>query len=205
MLDVSSLQSVQPHDQPFCWAHIKPFLPEATAVQLAREFPDAHFQESVGRSGHYHLWDRTIVEQGEIQAINDMSDLWRAMTQTLLSPEYRATLERLMQVDLSDCLLKVRLCKYGVGNWMLPHTDRPDRVLTHIIYLTEHWDTAWGGSLQILASPEADDIVEEIHPLFNTAVMFVRSDHSYHAVAAVNEQARDTRRTILAQFVRQPA
>ena len=192
-------------EHPFRWVQVRNFLRDQDVRRLAREYPTEHFSASVSREGHYRLWDRSVIDHGDfVGPLSDLTPIWRELLDTLVSEEYRQAIVNLTGADLDSCLLKVRLCRYGPGNWMLPHTDKPSRVVTQIIYLTEHWDPSWGGSLQILNSPAPEDKVTELAPEFNSTAMFVRSDTSWHAVTAVSPSATDTRRTVLVQFVRDP-
>ncbi len=191
------------HEHPFRWIYILDYLPEIFIKELISQFPKKLLEDIEGRQGHYKLAEFTAVDQGKpLPVVTSLSTTWRGMIELLMSSEYRAAIEDLTAVDLTGCLLKIRPSQYGPGNWMQPHTDKEDRVVTQIIYLTKTWHPEWGGALRILNSMDEKDLVTEVFPMFNTSVIFVRSERSFHAVMPVHESCPETRRTILVQFIK---
>lgn len=202
MLDFQLFKKGKVTNDPYTWAHIVPVMEEPNAKKLMETFPQKKLKDSVSNKQHYKLRDCTCIDNGELMPLaSEIDPVWHELFEDLLKQEYRNIVSKLMQTSLDNCFLKVRLCEYGAGCWMLPHTDRIDRVVTQIFYLTP-WDTKWGGTLKILYSDNINDVAQEIIPTFNTSVMFARSDTSYHAVAPVNINTCKPRLTILSQFIR---
>lgn len=189
--------------EPFKWVALSEMLDQSSAVALHEQFPHGSLRESRSESAHYLLADRTVIDEGRCVPGDALPAVWASLVDELLAPTYRNAVEDVLSVDLTGTKLKVRLCRYDAGCWMLPHTDRPDRVVTQITYLNPDWQPEWGGSLRILNSLDEADVAAELYPLFNTSVAFVRSDDSFHSVAPVTEAARTSRLSILQQFVRQ--
>jgi len=187
--------------QPYTWATIDTFFEEKTAQRLESEWPTLHFSHSASQKSHYNLWDRSIVERGQLETIEDMTETWKKLFYDFLSPAYKNTMEKMIGIDLSNTELKIRLCKYEGECWMSPHTDQKSRVVTQIIYLTEGWEKEWGGNLLILNSVEPYSVARQVPPMFNTSVLFRRSDNSFHEVQNVNNLAKYPRKSILVQFV----
>lgn len=198
---------VERHDEPYTWARIGEFLPGAFAGALADDFPADVLRESRSSAAHYHLRDCTLIDEGRPTAlVAALPASWRRLVDLLLSGDYRDFVSGLTGVDLDDCRLKVRPCEYGPSDYMTAHTDKPDRVVTQILYLSRDWAEEWGGQLDILTRPDDDDpaaVAARVWPRFNSSVVFVRCDHSYHAVRPVGPDARGPRRSVLAQFVSQ--
>lgn len=194
--------TIDAHHDPFAYLLLDAPFDRDRARDLARHFPQQGFRESIGRDGHYALWDRSLVdEQHGLVALDDLSSPWRSLVAQFTAQDYRDTVARLTGVALANARLKLRLCKYPPGGWMQPHTDRPDRLVTQTFYLTEDWDDAWGGELVVLRSSAVDDVACTVRPRFNSSFLFARSDRSFHAVRPVASAAR-IRLSILAQFVR---
>ena len=204
LIDYDVLQHSAPvHREPFTWVLIDDLFSASAIDFLVEEYPTEGFTPSISDNGHYRLDDQTVVEYGTCVNLDHLSPLWREVIADVMDPAYRRTIAQLTEVDLSETTMKVRLCKYPPGGWMLPHTDQPRRVVTQIIYLNPEWEASWGGHLQILGSERADDVVESVSPKRNRSVLFVRSDTSYHAVTPVDEACGKTRRTLLVQFTRE--
>jgi len=83
---------------------------------------------------------------------------------------------------------------HGPGGRLNPHLDYSihpklglQRKLNLIIYLTEGWQPEWGGGLGLWAhDPATDgpgDLVGELTPRFNRAVLFDTTQNSWHGVA----------------------
>ena len=193
------------HDEPFTWVHIREFLPAAAARRLAEEFPAAELSESRSPTAHYHLSDCTVIEDGEpTDVVQRLTPGWQDFVELLLSAAYREFVAEATGADLDGCRLKVRPCQYEPGHFMTAHTDKPDRVVTQVVYLNADWPEEWGGQLDILTRPDDDDpqaVAARVWPRLNNSVLFVRCDRSYHAVRPVDVRAGGLRRSVLAQFV----
>lgn len=203
MFEYTQFESATLNQRPFRWVHLAEAFPADVANQLSDSFPMEGMRESVGHDGHYHLWDRTLISEGEIvQNGAGLGPSWRGLVEHLVTEEYRGGIERLMKVSLDESRLLVRACRYSAGMWMLPHTDRADRVVTQIVYLNPRWEGAWGGELRILREPDEEAVEHTVLPLFNTSVVFARSDRSFHSVRKVEEFVTEPRLSLLLQFVK---
>jgi Rps23 Pro-64 3,4-dihydroxylase Tpa1-like proline 4-hydroxylase len=202
MFDWESLNKVVQFTTPFCWLRIERSFPMRVARDLAASFPQNGFSESIGRDRRYHLCERTVVGNGRETEVDDLALVWKQTLTAFLSKRYQDFVENTLQVDLSKCLLRVRLYRYNRGDWMLAHTDPPDRVTTHLCYLSEYWCSVWGGELLLLSSSNIDDVAFVVPPLFNSSVMFCRTDTSFHAVRVVRPTVDLPRLAVIAQFVR---
>ena len=202
MFDWQSLNGAQPFSEPFQWCKIERCFPITIARSLAATFPGSGFSESIGRDGRYRLRERTVIEAGRKTIVEDLAQVWKDALDAFLSQRYRSFLSKSLGADLSRCSLRVRLYRYDGGSWMLPHTDPPDRVTTHLSYLSEQWSPGCGGELVLLKSLSMEDIACVVPPEFNTAVMFRRSESSFHAVRMVPTPVTSDRLVIIAQFIR---
>ncbi|MEM1411545.1 MAG: 2OG-Fe(II) oxygenase, partial [Pseudomonadota bacterium] len=61
--------------------------------------------------------------------------------------------------------------------------------LNLIIYLTEEWEDAWGGSIQLHKDPylpPSQDEIAVVTPLFNRCVIFETNEYSWHGFPRIN-------------------
>lgn len=198
---VHGLQKATVSDKPFKHARISSYFNSQLAKKLEEEWPK-NFRHSNSSAEHYNLWDRSIVEHSRKEPIDDLTEVWHNAVDELLSKSYKDSVSELMNIPLDNCYHKVRLCEYHGNCWMLPHTDRSDRVVTHLIYLTPTWKAEWGGNLLLLRSQNEEDLLETITPEFNSSFIFQRTDNSWHSVQAVKPSVGVVRKTILSQFIR---
>jgi len=75
------------------------------------------------------------------------------------------------------------------GQDLDPHVDfnfiedrKLHRRLNLLLYLNKEWDVAWGGCLEIHSNPRKpkENQIKVITPMFNRAVIFETSEHSWH-------------------------
>lgn len=78
------------------------------------------------------------------------------------------------------------------------------RRLNLIIYLNPDWQAEWGGVLELHSDPHSDhDRVTRVVPLFNRAVIFETTEHSWHGFSPITLPAsrqHEARRSIALYF-----
>lgn len=202
MLDWNSLRDARRYYEPFSWLKIDSCFSLENARKLAASFPEEGFSRSIGKEGRYCLAERTLIEGRTKQSVQDLTTEWQCLLDEFLSDEYCQAVQEALTFELTSSSLRIRLYRYTAGDWMLPHTDPPDRQTTHLIYLTEDWCSQYGGELLLLNSGSKEDINRVLAPTFNTAIMFRPSKTSYHAVRPVHGPSGWERLVIIVQFLR---
>ncbi|GAA6619164.1 2OG-Fe(II) oxygenase family protein [Scytonema sp. NUACC26] len=212
MLNLSAIRTATMQEFPYRHTFIEKLLSEETSAELAKSFPQHEFRESTGND-HCFLWRRLIANDEDIAKMQQLSDhwlrrieskevtsdidnlspIWQKLIVELWQPEYIETMEELSGLQLSNCVKVIALRQYHPGHYILPHTDQPSKILTHLLFLNEHWSSAWGGCLQILHSQQPESIYQEILPLSACSVVFVRADNSWHMVNTVTQEAPSCR------------
>ena len=97
------------------------------------------------------------------------------------------------------------------GQALDAHVDFNRHPVTHthrrlnlIIYLNPDWQAEWGGVLELHSDPRSDhDQVTPVVPLFNRAVIFETTEHSWHGFSPINLPATrqdEARRSIALYF-----
>ncbi|MET7293879.1 2OG-Fe(II) oxygenase [Streptomyces griseoloalbus] len=209
--DYDALARTEPATDPFRWALVRGMLPGAVGTRLAEEFPTEGFtltERATGTGGKgYSTRNLKLVERSEPvpAALALLTPRWRAVVDALLSPRYRAAVAALSGRDLTGCTVEARAVRYGAGSWIDPHTDRADKAVTQTWYFNSGWLPEWGGALCILAGPNGDEVVRQVRPDLGESVVLVPSEASWHSVAAVTDEARQERQTLLVHFVRPEA
>ena len=77
---------------------------------------------------------------------------------------------------------------YGLGDFLLPHDDQVEgRIIAYSLYLTPEITEKMGGALNIFKANDAGEskLVDSIIPEYNSLIMFVVSDSSWHQVSEV--------------------
>jgi SM-20-related protein len=200
---LAKLSTAEVRRRPFRWALIDDMLGEADGRALAAEFPADGYREAGTRGTDYSFYYRDLISDGAPAADwRDCSPRWRRLGELLLSDAYRSAMSAVMGVSLDALTVSAGFCLYPAGAQLRPHPDQPIRVVTQTIYFNDPWEPLWGGSLLLLRSANLHDVEEEVAPTLGRSVVFVRSDHSWHAVTRVRRGVDAVRKSVLLHYSR---
>lgn len=189
---------VERHRTPFTWALIDRFFGDEEARVLIDAFPSDGFCEVGDGTAGYRFWFRRLISASRIVSnVRFLHPVWLETTACLVSPAFRDALAATLGVAAGNLKVDAGICIYNGHSGLAPHTDRPHRVVTEVLYLNPEWKAQWGGELLLLGSPDPSDIVHSIPPVPNRAVTILRSDSSWHAVTPPARNAPRDRRSLL--------
>jgi SM-20-related protein len=204
MIDLDRIMDTPLQRQPFRWGAVDGLYSAADAASLMTTYPGDHFRLISGYGGEkdYEYEARPLIAMGanEVQFEFHLSRAWQSFARALLSPAYREAVAAMSGCDLRDALLEVNVFHYGPGASLGPHSDLPDKIVTHVLYFNEEWDAADGGCLQILSAKDERAVVHEVLPLIGNSAFLVRSENSWHAVSPVARGSHRSRRSVTATF-----
>jgi len=186
---------------PFEWSVIDGLFDPELAATLAASFPSAGYRLSSTQPDYTFLY-RGLINEGTLINAGSLSAAWREFGKVLAGDAYRAAMQQLTGRDLDGLKVYGGFCRYEPGCSLRPHPDRPIRVLTQTIYFSPHWNEQWGGSLLILRSADPGQVHRRVTPVLGRSVVFVRSDHSWHAVERVRRGIDAVRRSLLLHYSR---
>jgi len=171
----------------------------ATADALCETFPTESFiRVHAGEHSDkdYRNYSRPLTRQdGRVEPCDDLSPPWRALIEDLQSLEYRRAIARVFgQTTIAD-QVELRLVRHATTDFLGPHTDRADKLFSHIVYFNRVWNDQWGGHFEILDADQT--VVTRISPALGASVLLERSVDSWHQVARVTEGAASERRSLL--------
>jgi len=206
MIDLTRLSQQKLSTEPYHWAFIDQLFSPSNCEVLVENFPRDHFKTVTGYDGEkgFQYEARSLIAMGAAAParVQFLSQAWRDLAQDLLSAEYREVMSRLTGLQLADLPIEANVFHYGRKAWLGPHVDLPDKIVTHIFYFNEIWNTEDGGCLAILSDNDMTRPVKIIPPLVGNSAVVVRSDHSWHAVSHVRDKSRSSRRSLTVTFYR---
>ncbi|MEU2714215.1 2OG-Fe(II) oxygenase [Streptomyces sp. NPDC007205] len=210
LVDIETISRTELEQDPFGHAVIpRSFVTGDIAENLRSEFSDVGFAQSerteVTRSDkQYRMFNRNLVTAGVVDKdqVRALPASWQLLVEDIVSKSYREAVSALTDVSLDQCLVEARMTRYARGCWIEPHTDRPDKAVTHLFYFNDGWNADWSGDLRLLRSADMDDCAKRVLPTTGTSVVLVRSDRSWHGVPPVAETCPVDRLALLVHFIR---
>ncbi|GAA1972793.1 2OG-Fe(II) oxygenase [Kitasatospora viridis] len=205
IIDEHAIRSAPLRRTPYRYAVLADsFTDPALTRRLGAEFPREGFalsdrERAEPGQKRYRTFDHQLVRHDRPHTANlaALSPLWQQLVAELRAPGYRAALASLVPQAPDDLALEVRLTRYGPGCWIEPHTDRPDKVVTHLFYFNTGWQSAWQGDFRVLNGPDIEDVADRVRPALGTSLIMIRSDRSWHGVPPVSADCPQDRLTLL--------
>ncbi|HLO84999.1 MAG TPA: 2OG-Fe(II) oxygenase family protein [Nostocaceae cyanobacterium] len=212
MLNLNAIHKTKMQQIPYNYAVIENLLPQESCLQLAANFPQADFHLSQGE-GYSYLWSEMLANNQDINLISKLgkqwseriaegrlhshlshlSSIWQQLITELWQPAYREALTEMTGLNLKDCPMLINFRRYNSGDQHRPHTDEPNKILTHLIFFNQYWPLDWGGCLRILTDSQPESIHQDIPPLHHLSAVIVRSSQSWHTVTKITTSAASCR------------
>jgi hypothetical protein len=180
------------HEHPYRWLSTADghLLAPEYASRLALTFPGGAFvrhDAGTRRCKSYQNFSRELVAPDGARD-DRLPPLWRDLVADLLDPAYRSTVAALLGQEPAK-RIEVRLVRHAPGDWLGPHTDRADKLFSHIIYFNPHWQPEWGGCLEILEGASPAAVAARVIPRLGTSALMARAENSWHQVTPVTAEA----------------
>jgi SM-20-related protein len=187
---------------PFTWCVTGPgeFISESDSALLADTFPSSGFVR-INKSHRdseektYRNWSRPVAPDVGLPAP------WQRLIEDLSSTRYREAVGAALGQRAAS-QVEIRLVRHESGDWLAPHTDRADKLFSHVLYLNHEWHAEWGGCLEILESRDPGSAVQTIVPALGVSALLSRCDNSWHQVTKVVSQAAGERRSVLVHGIK---
>ncbi len=182
LLDLAAIGRASLASSPYRWALLaQTFTDPFWASALQACFPRDGFTEihHAGPEKPYLLHGRSLLG-------GELPPLWKRLYEELRGPSYREALEVCAGVRLDALAMECTLWRQPPGSFLGAHTDKEDKVLSHVLYFSDvNWPLSEGGCVRVLASADLDDIAAEAPPRAGASFLFIRSDDSWHGYAPV--------------------
>jgi hypothetical protein len=190
---------------PFRHVVIDDFLDPAFATRLLAKFPPFAAARAVDEDGH-------VGNKAVHESIRGLGPDYAGLDALVQSADFLGAVSRITCIP--DLLHDPLYVGGGThenrdGQALDAHVDFNRHPVTHahrrlnlIVYLNPGWQDAWGGVLELHRDPRAaDDSVVRVSPLFNRAVLFETTEHSWHGFSPIrlpaDGQARSRRSVAL--------
>jgi SM-20-related protein len=178
---VGALGRTRLHDDPWPHCYLPDALPASTAKDIESSFKrfDLASVEGANREKTYRMRTQRL----DAEATDGLpSPAWHHLVKALAHRRYRAAIADLTSVALDDTDLTLDLWEYQTGDWLAPHVDKPEKLVTQLFYFSESWHPEAGGHLLVLDAANSDEPRERLRPATGSSAVLVRSETSWHAV-----------------------
>jgi SM-20-related protein len=191
-------------ERPYRWLSTVPgeLFGTDVAAELAETFPGAGFarKDAAHRLNGktYRNFSRPVGEGADDELLPVR---WAQLLTDLCSTEYRQWVAAAMDQELAD-RVELRLVRHAPGDWLGPHTDREDKLFSHILYFNPGWRAEWGGCLEILDGASATAVVSRVVPELGASALLAQAGNSWHQVTKVSTATAASRRSLLVHGLR---
>ncbi|WP_075323597.1 2OG-Fe(II) oxygenase [Acidithiobacillus albertensis] len=189
------------HTQPYPWIRISDFLYPEKFDQLCKDLPDpVLFESQMGyKRAHGQASHDRLALQYRPALEKVLTPSWRDFIHELHSEAYQDFWREMLGLTPRTPVILTMHWHYAPsGASISPHTDARRKIGSHIFYFNtpEDWEEAWGGQTLVLddggkwprhSAPVYTDLREAgaSQVLGNRSFLFAQTDHSWHAVKAV--------------------
>lgn len=202
---------------PFPFVATKNILTDEGFDELMKSMPDISlFEKSEGMTRAYGQKPHDRYEL-KYRADLPISPAWKTFIDELSSYEYRTHMAALF--GTSKFAMRYQWQYAYTGSSVSPHCDSHNKVGSHLLYFntSEDWDMAWGGRTLVLddegafsckSAPAITDFKKTpiaVDVLDNRSLIFMRTDHSWHAVEEIHPPEGTLRRLFTVIFDKRPS
>jgi hypothetical protein len=189
------------HTQPYPWIRISDFLYPEKFDQLCKDLPDpVLFESQMGyKRAHGQASHDRLALQYRPALEKVLTPSWRDFIHELHSESYKDFWREMLGLTSRTPVILTMHWHYAPsGASISPHTDARRKIGSHIFYFNtpEDWEEAWGGQTLVLddggkwprhSAPVYTDLREAgaSQVLGNRSFLFAQTNHSWHAVKAV--------------------
>lgn len=206
MIELSSITSALIRNEDVIWALTSNLIKSSVQEDLIKAYPQHGFSKAIrdkGTKKHYsfNLLDLVLNNNIVDDPDKNVDEIWYKFANILLTDEYIELISKKMNINLKDASINIGFYKFNPGDWVEPHIDNPNKLVTQIFYFNEFWDYKWGGYLKLLNSKNAFDEYFSVPPLINYTAILTRSNSAWHMVTPVNDVAKTSRLSMQLEFI----
>lgn len=208
MIQIQSIDATLIQKNPLTWGIISNIFSPDLQNDLVKFYPKEGFNQCVRNEGpqkHYSFGLLNAVLKNQIldDIFHKLDECWIKIIYSLLSEEYKKSISDKLDINLNNTTVNIGFYKFDKNDWVSPHVDNEDKVLTQIFYFNQFWDINWGGHLKILGAQDPDNVLFLLPPLSNFSALIARSERAWHMVTPVTENAQACRLSMQLEFIKE--
>lgn len=200
IINLATLDTVSVRSEPFLWCNYNDLIFPDKQTELAKHYPVQGFKQSSRYEGdkkHYRFNVLPLLDHNNVtDNFHFLAPVWQAFINELCSETYLHKILKLYGIELDDYHIDVGCFRFKQGDWVEPHVDHPDKVLTQLFYFNARWDEKWGGMLLLHANKTINEVFAYFPPNLSSSVALKRTDNAWHSVTPLTANCESDRLTV---------
>ena len=207
MIDLRALSSALVSHDKFSWALFSNVIKTEVMQELSPCYPSEGYTRSerrVGPKKHYAFNLLKLVEHNIYSPPSNIiiDPKWKILADNLMSNEYADILGETLKINLKNALINIGFYRFDTMDWVAPHIDNEDKLVTQIFYFNSLWSNAWGGQFKLLKNQNPLSEFFAVPPLASFSVAIARSDCAWHMVSSIEKIAVQPRLSMQLEFIK---
>lgn len=207
MIDLQALQYGLVTHGKQTWGLFSNLIKPNVLDRLRAHYPTegyVRFLRDSGDKKHYSFNLLKLVEHNTFVAENHASihSQWRELARQFMTKEYADRLGERLQINLHNTLISIGFYRFDHRDWVSPHIDNEDKVVTQIFYFNPYWSHEWGGYFKLLESQDVGSENFAIPPLSSFSVAIARTENAWHMVSPIEKVALSPRLSMQLEFIK---
>ncbi|MEU6373192.1 2OG-Fe(II) oxygenase [Streptomyces sp. NPDC046909] len=189
MLDVT--RDMTEFTEPFTYHVVSGVLAPEDVALLESTAPEEGAEPAVamepGREKNYRMNILYLMYENEVRpAARALTGAWRTLFEELTGDAFLDWLAASTKLPLREGKLDLAIYRHVEGDFISVHKDKPEKLLTAIVYLNSAWPADGGGAYEVRTSADPDEApARSLPPKGGNILAFPPSERSWHSVGEV--------------------
>jgi Rps23 Pro-64 3,4-dihydroxylase Tpa1-like proline 4-hydroxylase len=203
MLDTS--RDLTEFTEPFTYHVISDVLTPQDVALLESTAPEEGAEAAValqpGREKNYRMNILYLMYENQARPASEaLTGAWKTLYEELTGDTFLDWLAAGTRLPLREGKLDLAIYRHVEGDFISVHKDKPEKLLTAIVYLNSSWPADGGGAYEVRNSADpAEPPARSLAPRGGNILAFPPSDRSWHSVGEV-KAGTPTRLTVQLEF-----
>lgn len=198
LLNSEAIEATKFRIYPYKLGLLNNVLKESNHRYFEHFFPSQHFcfVQKQSEEKSYQMYVLPLLTEGKetAEGIGQLDSEWLQLLNEIRSEEYRNLMSRITGIALGNASLEVNLWEYASGSSLSVHTDKKEKLVTHLIFFNPVWEDDWGGHFCIHTANDDQAVFDSILPTSDNSIILITTDDSWHSVTSVTSKAPVRRR-----------
>lgn len=182
IININQIYNTRLINDPFPHALVKDVIFESYKQELIKNFPkDLHTSEKIGDKS-YKMHHKEFINPKSQEIGKNLHNIWYQLYEEIMQEKYRSSISKLTKIDLDKASIGATFWEYDKDCFLSIHTDKKEKLVTHLIYLNEKWEGEGG---ELLLYDENKKVKSKIICEVENSPILITSEKSWHSVPSI--------------------